>query len=232
MSPSSHTPPADSNNGSRSWWAKLGNFVADWLWRRWRSDDVRETDGLPSSVERGHEAETDANVGGAVALSVALLAMIGLCLLVLVGLVRWFGAAEDEAPSRFADVEREPPEPRLQHDPAVDLADLHRRTRERLGTYGWVDSARRVVHIPIDRAMALVAERGLPYDTTARADSVRRVLSESGFAWELRGPPPPSAPAYRGRSPEPFVPSDEILRKLAPPGTPRLDESSSPSEHQ
>ncbi|HOE96475.1 MAG TPA: hypothetical protein PK847_07795 [Candidatus Sumerlaeota bacterium] len=31
-----------------------------------------------------------------------------------------------------------------------------------LSTYGWVDRDQRIVRLPIDRAMALVAERGLP----------------------------------------------------------------------
>jgi hypothetical protein len=157
-------------------------------------------------------------VGGVVAFGVALLLLIGVCLAVLVGLYGWFAETEDVTPSRFADVQRVPPAPRLQHDPAIDLARLHRRTNERLHTYGWVDSTRRIVHIPITHAITLLAERSLPYDTTARADSVLRIMSESGFAWEKRGPPPPSAPAYLGSSPEAFVPSEAIFRALGVPG--------------
>ena len=36
-------------------------------------------------------------------------------------------------------------------------ATLRRTDRRRLGTYGWVDRSRGVVHIPIARAMQLVA---------------------------------------------------------------------------
>ena len=35
------------------------------------------------------------------------------------------------------------------------------RDRERLSSYGWVDRSRGVVHIPIERAMAMVAKEGL-----------------------------------------------------------------------
>jgi hypothetical protein len=54
------------------------------------------------------------------------------------------------------------PEPRLQEDPAVDLALLREREEKRLSTYGWVDRANGVVRIPIERAMELVAREGLP----------------------------------------------------------------------
>lgn len=223
MSLPANTPPNDPDDTSRRWWIVLGSALAYWLWRRWRSEDAgdpEDPEGTPPSIDRNHEPSTDADVGGVVAFSVALLVLIGVCLVGLIGLYRWFARAEEPAPSRFADVQRVPPEPRLQRDPAVDLARLHRRTSGRLHTYGWVDSTGGVVHIPIERAMNLVAERGLPYDTTAQADSVRRVMSESGFTWERRGPPPPSAPAYLGSSPEPFVPNEEILHTLLPPGSP------------
>lgn len=215
MSPPPNTPPDDSNDSSRRWWVVLRDRLAYWLWYRWGSTDAQDSNGLQSSIDRGHEPSTDTDVRGVVAFSVGLLVLIGVCLIALIGLVRWFDEAEDVTPSRFADEERVPPPPRLQHDPAVDLAQLHRRTSERLHTYGWVNRSRDVVHIPIQRAMALVAERGLPYDTAAQADSVHRVISETGFAWEKRGPPPPSAPAYPGSGPEPFVPNTTIRRSLA-----------------
>jgi hypothetical protein len=50
-----------------------------------------------------------------------------------------------------------PPEPRLQETPALDLATLRNREQERLSTYGWIDRQAGVVHIPIERAMELVA---------------------------------------------------------------------------
>jgi hypothetical protein len=49
----------------------------------------------------------------------------------------------------------EPPEPRLQANPAVDLHSLQEREEARLTTYGWIDRPGGVVHIPIERAMEL-----------------------------------------------------------------------------
>lgn len=230
MSPPPHSSPDESNDSSPRWWVVLWEPFTYWLWYRWRASDGDASEGLQADIDRGYEAPSDANVGGVVALSVVLLVLIGVCLIGLVGLYWGFTAEEEAAPSRFADDRSVPPTPRLQPDPAVDLARLHRRTRERLQTYGWVDSAESVVHIPIERAMDLVVERGLPHDSAATADSVRRVLSESGFAWEKRGPPPPSAPAYQGRSPEPFVPDETILRELGMPEAPVSTEKKEPSK--
>lgn len=52
--------------------------------------------------------------------------------------------------------------PHLQVDPAKDLAAFRAGENARLSTYGWADRDRRSVHIPIERAQAIVVERGLP----------------------------------------------------------------------
>ena len=59
-----------------------------------------------------------------------------------------------------------PPEPRLQPVPPVDLATLRAEEERILRGYAWVDRGNGVVSIPIDRAMQLVVERGLPARTT------------------------------------------------------------------
>ena len=54
-----------------------------------------------------------------------------------------------------------PPEPRLQISPSEDWAEMLRREQAVLHSYGWVDRSHGIVRIPIDRAMELIAERGL-----------------------------------------------------------------------
>lgn len=54
------------------------------------------------------------------------------------------------------------PEPRLLTDEPANLADFHAREAEKVETYGWIDKPGGIVRIPIDRAKALVLERGLP----------------------------------------------------------------------
>jgi hypothetical protein len=53
------------------------------------------------------------------------------------------------------------PSPRLQIDPASELEALRARENVRLKTYGWTDRRHELLHIPIDRAMSLVEQRGL-----------------------------------------------------------------------
>jgi len=65
-----------------------------------------------------------------------------------------------------AGQERTPPVPNLQMQPFKDIYVLHEGEAQKLGSYGWVDKEGGVVRVPIDRAMELVLQRGLP----ARAD--------------------------------------------------------------
>jgi hypothetical protein len=55
-----------------------------------------------------------------------------------------------------------PPAPRLQTQPREDLKNMRREEVQYLESYGWVDQGRGTVHIPIERAMQLLLERGLP----------------------------------------------------------------------
>jgi hypothetical protein len=54
-----------------------------------------------------------------------------------------------------------PPGPRLQSTPPRDMDELRAEDREALTTYGFVDKAGGVAHIPIDRAMSIIVEKGL-----------------------------------------------------------------------
>lgn len=56
----------------------------------------------------------------------------------------------------------QPPEPRLQSDPKGDLSDLRAGEDAILNGYGWVDRNNNIVRIPIDTAMRLTLQRGLP----------------------------------------------------------------------
>ncbi len=68
------------------------------------------------------------------------------------------------------------PEPRLEEDERTELKDFRLREEERLNSYGWVDEKAGTVHIPIDRAMQLVVERGLLVrnEAAAAANKVKR----------------------------------------------------------
>jgi len=56
----------------------------------------------------------------------------------------------------------EPPGPRLQATPELELAEVRAQEDAILSSYAWVEKDRGVARIPIDEAMRIVAERGLP----------------------------------------------------------------------
>jgi len=55
----------------------------------------------------------------------------------------------------------QPPSPRLQVHPKADFARLRAEEHERLTTYGWVDREHQIARMPIERAMDLLAARGI-----------------------------------------------------------------------
>ncbi len=55
-----------------------------------------------------------------------------------------------------------PPEPRLQAEPRVELKDLRADEEAILTSYGWIDPNKGIVRIPIDQAIDIVAQKGLP----------------------------------------------------------------------
>jgi hypothetical protein len=66
-------------------------------------------------------------------------------------------------------VQQEFPLPRLEDDERTEINDFRYQQDETLGSYGWVDQSGGVVRIPIDRAMQLIAQRGLPTISQAGA---------------------------------------------------------------
>jgi hypothetical protein len=54
------------------------------------------------------------------------------------------------------------PAPQLEINERTELNDIRLREENILSTYGWADQNAGTVHIPIDRAMDLLAQRGLP----------------------------------------------------------------------
>ncbi len=57
------------------------------------------------------------------------------------------------------------PSPILQPDPVADYNEMHVLEDQRLNTYHWIDKQAGIARIPIDRAMDLLVERGLPVET-------------------------------------------------------------------
>jgi hypothetical protein len=56
----------------------------------------------------------------------------------------------------------QPPAPRLQTNSAREFAEVRAQEEAELHSYGWVDRPNGVIHIPIDAAIQIALERGLP----------------------------------------------------------------------
>jgi hypothetical protein len=68
-----------------------------------------------------------------------------------------------ELQNKMAEITQTFPTPRVQTDDGnQDVADLHAREDLLLSNYSWVDQSKGTVRIPIDQAMELIAQRGLP----------------------------------------------------------------------
>ena len=74
---------------------------------------------------------------------------------------------------------KEPPTPHLQAQPFKDVYQLKSGQLEKLHSYGWVDQASGVVHIPIDEAMRLVTERGGVPSATQTPGGLNQVVQDS-----------------------------------------------------
>jgi hypothetical protein len=57
------------------------------------------------------------------------------------------------------------PAPGPQLELKLDYRQFERGDAAQLESYGWIDREQRIVHIPIERAMQLLVERGLPEPT-------------------------------------------------------------------
>ena len=122
------------------------------------ADQSQHVDGLPDDRPPGAD------------LSIRSLALVtgGLILLMAVAIV---GAnlltpaksdIEVERVPRDADRIGQPSDPRITQSHRVLRRKTEQSVNERLNTYGWIDPEAGIARIPIDRAVEIVLERGLP----------------------------------------------------------------------
>lgn len=110
--------------------------------------------------EPRHYEVRDASVGALVALG-GLLALILVTVLgashdLAFDLAKWAG----RSPTPSVAPALHPPGPMLEIDPERNLATFRQREDAQLHSYGWIDRQAGIVHIPIERAMDLLAEDG------------------------------------------------------------------------
>ena len=120
---------------------------------------------VPLPADARHET-TDASVVGVISVAVGLVVALGVALvgvsLVFVGFTaRPLTLRPPAAGIQNAGGYAPTPKPELSPDPMAALAAVRAEEAERLHGYAWVDRGAGVVRIPIERAMDLVAGRGV-----------------------------------------------------------------------
>ncbi len=113
----------------------------------------------------GHE-ERDANIAAVLWFALALVLTLIVVLFLVKGTLHLFSVVPTEValpvnPATGFGAEA-PPEPRLQLNAPLDLKQLREQEDAVLNGYGWVDKSSGTVRMPIERAIDLLAQRGLP----------------------------------------------------------------------
>jgi hypothetical protein len=115
------------------------------------------------SAARSREVDTRGVIFSGLGLAAGLIAS----LVAMWGLFRVLEKRQERVdkplpPQVVVNLKRIPPEPRLEPDPLALRRELRAQEDALLKSYGWVDRTAGSVRIPIDRAMEIVLERGVP----------------------------------------------------------------------
>lgn len=94
---------------------------------------------------------------------VLVIAAVAICLVILRGVVSGIRAAEEpRSPIAEANERQLPSAPLLQSHPEGELVQMKAEVAAHLDSFGWVDEAHGVAHLPIETAIDLVATGHLP----------------------------------------------------------------------
>ncbi len=130
----------------------------------------------PDPNDQGFELQ-DIGSGGVIAFFITLLVIVALANVVIRGIYKgldYYSRTHQEVVSPMMAVPtgdmrdvnpqeaQKFPEPRLETNERLEINDFRLKEEQTLHSYGWVDKDAGAVRIPIERAMQLTAQRGLP----------------------------------------------------------------------
>lgn len=128
------------------------------------------------SIEAGHEVR-DLSPKNIALFGLSLAVLLVAVVIVTYWLHEHYTTVEirTQAPPSPVSSAREPtPEPRLSVTPGEDIKALRAAEDSILKNYGWVDAKSGIVRIPVERAMEILAQRGLPARTQSGASTEHR----------------------------------------------------------
>lgn len=153
--------PSTAKSRSGLWWIPAG-MVALGAWV------MRESSNAPADLARPDVQfeNSDINARGVVLVGGGVLAFAMLVTVVLYPVFEYFLHEHAEhtpaALPEFTHGVVMPPEPRVQDNPRHDLGDYINQQQFELHRYNVVNRQTGAVTIPIERAMDLLAQRGIP----------------------------------------------------------------------
>ncbi len=127
-------------------------------------------------------------------IALAIAAVVGhLALAGMFAVINGQLARRDAPLPPVARPDQPPPQPQLQVAPRQDWDTMLATHSQRLHSYGWVDQNAGTVHIPIERAMDLVLQRGLPTRSNAQPFEQSPDFQQADDLDSEGGQPPGSA---------------------------------------
>jgi len=143
----------------------------------------------------GYERQ-DLQVSGILYFLLGLVVVTGICLLGLRGVFAYLEHHEKGSQASVSPLVTSVPEdsrhvapgypqstfpnPKLEEDERGQLDDIRLKEETTLYSYGWVDEKAGKVHIPIERAMDLIVQRGLPVRSQGAASESPAAKNEPG----------------------------------------------------
>ena len=134
-----------------------------------------------AAPQNGYE-RSDASPRGLLRFLLIMAAILAATAVSLIFLFKYFERAEPPlsfVAAPFTGAQPLPPPPRIQAVPGVDMQSYYQSQQNLLSTYGWVDKQNGVVRLPIDRAMQLLLERGLPVRSAANPQTTAQNQSKT-----------------------------------------------------
>jgi protein SCO1/2 len=117
---------------------------------------------MNTPTERPQQEHRDVNVRGVALVALGILATV----LIVAGIAHFLTGVS--GPARAGPTATSIERPKwLASDPEEQRADFDREKDARLNSYGWVDRAKGVAHLPIERAMQIRAGNNTRSDTSA-----------------------------------------------------------------
>jgi hypothetical protein len=138
----------------------------------------------PESLRRKHESKNPP-VGRLAMLTGLVIVMVVICFVIVSVMMAKFSSKRSEVTRPEGTIiarDTKPLEttvpPHLQMNPHGDLQTFRQREEVELNSYGWINRTAGVVRIPIEQAMDLIAEQGLPAPTNAAGRSDLELIRE------------------------------------------------------